>query len=92
MSGGSLSRKVLYGLRECVETIEEYNEGDSEILNDYSDETVRAIFEGVELFKRAAIYWNRIDYLFSGDDGEESFHRRLKDDLKQIGSNFIKLS
>ena len=37
--------------------------------------------------KKAAIYAQRIDWLVSGDDSEESFHARLKRDLKAIEDN-----
>ena len=35
----------------------------------------------------AAIYAQRIDWLLSGDDGEESFKRRLKEELDELESN-----
>jgi len=35
----------------------------------------------VEILKKAKIYAQRVDYLLSGDDGEESFLRRLKEEL-----------
>jgi hypothetical protein len=34
----------------------------------------------------AAIYVQRIDWLMSGDDGEESFMRRLKEELDELDS------
>lgn len=30
------------------------------------------------------IYTQRIDWLLSGDDGEESFHSRLKEELDKL--------
>ena len=32
----------------------------------------------------AGIYAQRIDWLLSGDDGEDSFHERLKFDIEQF--------
>lgn len=34
--------------------------------------------------KKAYIYAQRIDWLLSGDDGEKSFHKRLKEELQQL--------
>jgi hypothetical protein len=38
----------------------------------------------VDLLKRAEIYTHRIDYLLSSDDGEQTFHERLKKDLEEL--------
>jgi hypothetical protein len=40
--------------------------------------------KGLEILKNAFVYTQRIDWLLSGDDSEESFHQRLKEDLKNI--------
>ena len=47
--------------------------------------------EVIEEFKKAAIavgiaqiYIQRVDWLLSGDDGEESFLRRINEDLKEL--------
>jgi hypothetical protein len=32
----------------------------------------------------AEVYAQRIDYLLSGDDGDENFHNRLKEDLNKL--------
>jgi len=50
----------------------------------YSDEVIEKFKEGVELLRKAQIYAHRIDYLLSSDDGEESFLRRLEEDLKKL--------
>ena len=42
----------------------------------FSDETIDEFKKGIELLKKAFVYAQRIDWLVSGDDGEESFHRR----------------
>ncbi len=36
------------------------------------------------LLKTAAVFLQRVDWLLSGDDGEESFHERLKEDLERL--------
>lgn len=49
-----------------------------------SDEVVNAYKTAIELLKKAEIYAQRIDWYISGDDGEESFLRRLKEDLEKL--------
>lgn len=48
----------------------------------FNEETISEFKTAISLLRKAAIYITRIDYLFSGDDGEETFHKRLKEDLK----------
>jgi hypothetical protein len=50
----------------------------------YPDEVIEKMKEGIEVLKRAQIYAHRIDWLLSGDDGEESFLRRLEEDLNKL--------
>lgn len=54
---------------------------------DYSDETIAKIKEMLPIIKRAKIYLDRIDWLFTGDDGEKSFIERTEEDLKNAGLN-----
>lgn len=49
----------------------------------FSKETIEEFKQGLNYLKLAVIYAQRIDYLLSGDDGEENFHKRLKEDLKE---------
>jgi len=50
----------------------------------YPDEVIEKMKEGIEVLKRAQIYAQRIDWLLSGDDGEESFLRRLEEELNKF--------
>jgi hypothetical protein len=50
----------------------------------YPDEVIEKMKEGIEVLKRAQIYAHRIDWLLSGDDGEESFLIRLEEDLNKL--------
>jgi hypothetical protein len=50
----------------------------------YPKEVIQKFKEGAELIKKAQVYAQRIDWLLSGDDGEESFLKRLKDDLNKL--------
>lgn len=51
---------------------------------EYSDETIAEFKEGLGILRKAYIYAQRIDWLLSGDDGEESFHERLKEELNEL--------
>lgn len=50
----------------------------------YSKETIKEFKKGIKILKMAEIYAQRIDWLLSGDDGEENFHERLKEELDQL--------
>ena len=50
----------------------------------YPDEVVAEFKKGLLALKEAYIYAQRIDWLLSGDDGEESFLTRLKNDLNDL--------
>ncbi len=50
----------------------------------YPDEIIEKFKEGVEILRKAYVYAQRIDWLLSGDDGEETFIERLKQDLSEL--------
>lgn len=47
----------------------------------FSDEVIQRFKEGLDVLKRAYIYANEIDYLLSGDSGEDSFLASIKEEL-----------
>ena len=51
---------------------------------DYNKETIKELKKGLAILRKAYIYAQRIDWLLSGDDGEESFHKRLKEELDNL--------
>lgn len=53
-----------------------------ETNDEFSKETLAEFRKGLVLLMAAAVYLERIDFLLCGDDSEESFHTRLKEDLK----------
>ena len=55
-------------------------------IDGYSKDTKDEFLKGLELLEKAQIYAQRIDWLLSGDDGEESFHRRLRQDLEELNA------
>lgn len=50
----------------------------------YDKETIKQFKKAIKVLKKAYIYAQRIDWFFSGDDSEESFHRRLKEELEKL--------
>ena len=92
MSGGFFDHSQ-YTLNQIVTDIEDeiyYN--DSEEVNEYnekrgngfSEDTMQEFKLAVWYLKQALVYTQRIDWLLSGDDGEETFHERLKKDLGKL--------
>lgn len=53
-------------------------------LYGYSEKTLTEFKRGLDILRRACIYAQRIDWLLSGDDGEDSFHERLKEELEEL--------
>lgn len=41
----------------------------------------------VPIIKKAKIYLDRIDWLLAGDDGEDSFLKRIVEDLEKANLN-----
>jgi hypothetical protein len=92
MSGGFFDHSQ-YTLNQIVTDIEDeiyYN--DSEEVNEYnekrgngfSEDTIQEFKLAVWYLKQAFVYAQRVDWLLSGDDGEETFHERLKKDLEKL--------
>jgi hypothetical protein len=70
------------GWRDNREWYEKYPED----LNHYKypDEVIAEFKNAYEALRKAEIYAQRIDWLLAGDDGEESFLKRLKTDLEVL--------
>lgn len=49
----------------------------------YNDETISLFKDAVRYLRLAAIYAQRVDWLLSGDDGEESFKKRLTKEVAE---------
>lgn len=98
MSGGAFDYQQ-YRVREIWENIQTvinrngklipkkdrwYNQDEEQYYEEYTTETIKELKEAVGILKKAEIYANRVDYLFSGDDREETFNERLKEELGKI--------
>lgn len=51
---------------------------------EYPDEVIEKFKEAVKILRQAEVYAQRVDWLLSGDDGEESFLKRLEEDLNKL--------
>lgn len=51
---------------------------------EYSEETIKEFKNAIRTLRMAQVYAQRVDWLICGDDGEESFHERLAEDLAKI--------
>jgi hypothetical protein len=92
MSGGYFNYDQ-YRIQYIADMIEQFIlNNDSEELDPYkypigrhySKETITEFEVGLKHLRKAIIYAQRIDWLVSGDDGEETFHERLKNDLGEL--------
>ena len=87
MSGGHFEYNqyrisdIICGIERLLERekTEELDEWGDPISYGYSEETLKEFKKGIEILKLAEHYAHRIDWLVSGDDSEESFHKRLKE-------------
>lgn len=80
MSGGHFDY-AQHRINDITEKIIKAIESNTE----YKDETIDEFIKGLEYLNIAKIYAQRIDWLLSGDDAEDSFHERLKEDLYEYG-------
>lgn len=79
MSGGHFDYGQ-YKISEIADGVERLILSNTE----YSEETIAEFRNGLDALNKAVIYAQRIDWLVSGDDGEESFHRRLAEELGML--------
>ena len=57
---------------------------DEQSYYEYSPHIIEEFKNAVKYLKIAQVYAQRVDWLISGDDGEESFITRLAEDLKEL--------
>jgi hypothetical protein len=85
MSGGRFEYKQ-NNINYIADQIEEVvlKNSKKKIDNKYPEEVIEKFKEGIDILRKAAIYAQRIDWLLSGDDREETFLERLKKDLDKL--------
>lgn len=50
----------------------------------HPEEVQQEMRNAVKILRQAAVYAQRVDWYLSGDDGDESFLKRLRDELNAI--------
>jgi len=83
MSGGFFDYQE-HRLDIIADDIRSFLEGHDGIQTELSDATRNEFNEAIRLLRRTRVYVNRIDYLLCGDDGEDTFHERLRKDLEGL--------
>lgn len=77
---GNRNIPVLYAIRHAQ--YEDYPVGT--YVLEFSQDTIEKMKEAYRKVREAAVYAERMDYLLSGDDGEEDYAERLKEELKDL--------
>lgn len=92
MSGGFFNYDQ-YKIGQIADEVEQLIlTNDDTTLNEWGDRkgcgftaaTIAEFRRGLQALRTAQVYAQRIDWLVSGDDGEDSFHKRLAEDLRAI--------
>jgi len=98
MSGGHFDYQQ-YRLQDIAdEIVKLIHRNDDQTPNDwgcprggsYSEAALKEFWTAVQLLRQAQTYTDRIDWLVSGDDGEEMFHQRLKADLQEVDARLLR--
>ena len=94
MSGGYMDYKQYY-LDDMADVLEDVakngrvvswadGEGESATHDHYSPDIEQIFLETARKLRELRIYVHRADWLLSGDDGEDSFRKRLKEELEEF--------
>ena len=95
MSGGAFEYKQ-YKIQDLIEDMENLlvrldkepiDSFECDSLKRYVDDSEplkNKIKENIKYLKRAYIFTQRIDWFISGDDGEENFYERLKEEIEKL--------
>lgn len=84
MSGGYFDY-AQFRINDIVEQLKHVIETNNSRECPFSLEVINRFREGMDALNRADIYAQRIDWLLSGDDGEESFLHHLSEELNSLG-------
>lgn len=75
---------VLYTIHHCVY---DHYPDNADVL-ELTDKTIETMKEAYKQIRIAEIYAMRIDWMMSGDDGEDSFRERIKEDLAEFKKKY----
>lgn len=95
MSGGHFDYKqyqihdIAFEIEELVLTNDSTDKNDfgEDVGYHFKPETIAKFKEAVTVLRKAAAMAQRVDWLVSGDDGEESFHHRWDEELEMLSHN-----
>lgn len=98
MSGGYFNYdqyKIGYIVDQIEQMIEHYARDDvddwgGKWRDRYTEAEIEKFKEACYFLEKAQIYAQRIDWLASGDDGTDSFFRRLRDELNELEEKYAK--
>lgn len=92
MSGGHFDymESVISDIADSIEQIIRNN--DDKAIGEYGEpkgrgyrkDTIRSLWSAYESMRSCAVFAHRVDYLLSDDDGEDSFHDRLAEDMHDL--------
>jgi len=83
MSGGHFDYQQ-YNIERIAEDVETLVENNDDKEYPYSRRTINEFKRAIPMLREAYVYAQRIDWLVSGDDSEETFHKRLQADLMKL--------
>lgn len=88
MSGGyfDYNQYKIEDIIEELKTIIKVNkikDDDGHCYN-FSKKTINEFEKALKVLQKATIYVQRIDWLVCSDDGEKTFHQRLKEELNNL--------
>ena len=83
MSGGyfDFKQRSIKQVAESVKVLIQNEKSGNSLARSLSSVTIAEFEQGVLLLEQAAIYAQRIDWLISDDDDEDTFHERLEAEL-----------
>ena len=92
MSGGyfGYDQHAITNIADTIQAVIDANDDSSvdeygcQRGREYPPEVIERMQEGVRVLQQAYVYAHRIDWLLSGDDGEENFLKRLDSDLSRL--------
>jgi len=86
MSGGAFDyvQQRIHDVASELETLTDEIRLGKPGFEHLSIETINKFYEGVKALWVAEAYIHRIDWLVCADDGEQDFHKFLKDDLANV--------
>lgn len=86
MSGTEDSEPIpwLYTIHHCVYDHYPY---DADVL-ELNEETIETMKQAYLQIRKAYVYAQRVDWMLSGDDGEDSMQTRLKEELDEVQQEF----